>query len=154
MFLCSYLIFYDDGYTQYVLHRDVRLVCQVSENVWEDVHSPCRIFLEKYLTDRSNQRPMVHAQIGQTMFAQWNGVWMQASVIDIDCSLILMQFQEPRNHIEWIYRGSLRLGPLFKAYQKNNTESTKAIVRPVSCLPRVSYINNSNSITRLFTAFL
>uniref|UniRef100_A0A1A9X4V2 Histone-lysine N-methyltransferase eggless n=1 Tax=Glossina brevipalpis TaxID=37001 RepID=A0A1A9X4V2_9MUSC len=128
-----YLIFYDDGYTQYVYHKDVRLVCQVSENVWEDVHPASRDFIQKYLTQYSINRPMVQTQKGQSMSTQSNGYWLHARVIDIDCSLVLMQFEGTRSHTEWIYRGSLRLGPVFKEYQKSLQKHTNV---PVSRLPR------------------
>ncbi|XP_037896353.1 histone-lysine N-methyltransferase eggless [Glossina fuscipes] len=128
-----YLIFYDDGYTQYVYHKDVRLVCQVSENVWEDVHPTSRDFIQKYLTQYSINRPMVQTQKGQSMSTQSNGYWLHARVIDIDCSLVLMQFEGTRSHTEWIYRGSLRLGPVFKEYQKSLQKHTNV---PVSRLPR------------------
>ncbi|KAH8400919.1 hypothetical protein KR009_001798 [Drosophila setifemur] len=112
-----YLIFYDDGYTQYVQHRDVRLVCQASDKVWEDVHPASRDFIQKYVEKYSVDRPMVQCTRGQSMNTESNGTWLYARVIDIDCSLVLMQFEGDKNHTEWIYRGSLRLGPVFKETQ-------------------------------------
>ncbi|CAD7014873.1 histone-lysine N-methyltransferase eggless [Ceratitis capitata] len=124
-----YLIFYDDGYTQYVSHKDVRLVCNVSEHVWEDVHPASREFIQKYLTQYSINRPMVQTQKGQSMTTESNGKWIYARVVDIDCSLIQMQFEGPKSHTEWIYRGSLRLGPVFKEYQKTLQKDTLPIPR-------------------------
>ncbi|KAH8253248.1 hypothetical protein KR032_004503, partial [Drosophila birchii] len=112
-----YLIFYDDGYTQYVPHQDVRLVCQASEKVWEDVHPASREFIQKYVEKYSVDRPMVQCTRGQSMSTESNGTWLYARVIDIDCSLVLMQFEGDKNNTEWIYRGSLRLGPVFKETQ-------------------------------------
>ncbi|XP_002048863.3 histone-lysine N-methyltransferase eggless [Drosophila virilis] len=112
-----YLIFYDDGYTQYVQHNDVRLVCQASEKVWEDVHPGSRDFIQKYVEKYSVDRPMVQCTRGQNMNTESNGTWLYARVIDIDCSLVQMQFDDDKNHTEWIYRGSLRLGPVFKETQ-------------------------------------
>ncbi|KAH8327216.1 hypothetical protein KR074_007219, partial [Drosophila pseudoananassae] len=112
-----YLIFYDDGYTQYVQHRDVRLVCQSSDKVWEDVHPASRDFIQKYVEKYSVDRPMVQCTRGQSMNTESNGTWLYARVIDIDCSLVLMHFEAEKNHTEWIYRGSLRLGPVFKETQ-------------------------------------
>lgn len=117
----------------------MRLVCQVSEKVYDDVPLQNRTFLEQYFNRPPNQRPMVQTQIGQMMFVQWNGLWMEARVIDIDCNLLLMQFEGQSKHAEWIYRGSLRLGPLFKEHQKaNNAKKSMNTVRPMSCLQRVS----------------
>ncbi|KAH8413877.1 hypothetical protein KR222_011270, partial [Zaprionus bogoriensis] len=112
-----YLIFYDDGYTQYVQHNDVRLVCQASERVWEDVHPGSRDFIQKYVEKYSVDRPMVQCTRGQNMNTESNGTWLYARVIDIDCSLVQVQFDDDKNHTEWIYRGSLRLGPVFKETQ-------------------------------------
>ncbi|XP_046809428.1 histone-lysine N-methyltransferase eggless [Lucilia cuprina] len=128
-----YLIFYDDGYTQYVYHKDVRLVCHVSDCVWEDVHPASRDFIQKYLTQYSINRPMVQTQKGQSMNTESNGYWLHARVVDIDCSLVLMQFEGSKSHTEWIYRGSLRLGPVFKEYQKSLQKNSNM---PVSRLPR------------------
>ncbi|XP_011202233.3 histone-lysine N-methyltransferase eggless [Bactrocera dorsalis] len=124
-----YLIFYDDGYTQYVSHKDVRLVCNVSDHVWEDVHPASREFIQKYLTQYSINRPMVQTQKGQSMTTESNGKWIYARVVDIDCSLIQMQFEGPKSHTEWIYRGSLRLGPVFKEYQKTLQKDTLPLPR-------------------------
>ncbi|KAH8283494.1 hypothetical protein KR018_004143, partial [Drosophila ironensis] len=112
-----YLVFYDDGYTQYVQHCDVRLVCQASEKVWEDVHPASRDFIQKYVEKYSVDRPMVQCTRGQSMNTESNGTWHYARVVDIDCSLVLMQFEADKSRMEWIYRGSLRLGPVFKETQ-------------------------------------
>ncbi|XP_022228791.2 histone-lysine N-methyltransferase eggless [Drosophila obscura] len=114
-----YLIFYDDGYTQYVHHSDVRLVCQTSEKVWEDVHPASRDFIQKYVERYAVDRPMVQCTKGQSMNTESNGTWLYARVIEVDCSLVLMQFEADKNHTEWIYRGSLRLAPVFKETQNS-----------------------------------
>ncbi|XP_037949862.1 histone-lysine N-methyltransferase eggless [Teleopsis dalmanni] len=145
-----YLIFYDDGYTQYVQHKDVRLVCHTSENVWEDVHPASREFIQKYLTQYSINRPMVQTHKGQNMNTESNGKWIYARVMDIDCSLVLMQFEGAKSHTEWIYRGSLRLGPVFKEYQKSLEQTTS----PKSRLPRrtepfIRYTEDEEATTRI-----
>ena len=50
-----YLIFFDDSYTQYVPHEEIRLVCEASENVWEDVHYSTRPFIRAYLSKYPEQ---------------------------------------------------------------------------------------------------
>lgn len=77
---------------------------------------------------------MVQTQKGQSMNTESNGYWLHARVVDIDCSLVLMQFEGSKSHTEWIYRGSLRLGPVFKEYQKSLQKNSTV---PVSRLPRV-----------------
>lgn len=54
-----YLIFFDDGYTQYVTPQDVRLVHSVSSNVWDDVHPHSKQFVENYLKTFKEERPLV-----------------------------------------------------------------------------------------------
>lgn len=140
-----YLIFYDDGYFQYVSHKDVRLVCQASENVWEDVHHQSREFIHNYLTQYAVNRPMVQTQKGQSMLVDYNGKWIYARVIDVDCSLVQMLF-EGQSRSEWIYRGSTRLGPVYKESnnlaQKNTLNATRRRTEPF-----IRYINGDDSST-------
>lgn len=45
-----YLVFFDDGYTQYVHHDNVRVVCEPAENVWELIEEPGgKAFVENYI---------------------------------------------------------------------------------------------------------
>ncbi|XP_055917021.1 histone-lysine N-methyltransferase eggless [Eupeodes corollae] len=140
-----YLVFYDDGYFQYVSHKDVRLVCQASENVWEDVHHQSREFIHNYLTQYAVNRPMVQTQKGQSMLVDYNGKWIYARVIDVDCSLVQMLF-EGQSRSEWIYRGSTRLGPVYKESnnlsQKNTLNATRRRTEPF-----IRYINGDDSST-------
>ncbi|XP_017010384.2 histone-lysine N-methyltransferase eggless [Drosophila takahashii] len=145
-----YLIFYDDGYTQYVPHRDVRLVCQASEKVWEDVHAGSRDFIQKYVEKYSVDRPMVQCTRGQSMNTESNGTWLYARVIDIDCSLVLMQFEGDKNHTEWIYRGSLRLGPVFKETQNTmNSSSSQQMRVPRRTEPFIRYTKEMESSSQV-----
>ncbi|EDW49255.1 GM11794 [Drosophila sechellia] len=145
-----YLIFYDDGYTQYVPHRDVRLVCQASEKVWEDVHAASRDFIQKYVEKYSVDRPMVQCTRGQSMNTESNGTWLYARVMDIDCSLVLMQFEGDKNHTEWIYRGSLRLGPVFRETQNNmNSSSAQQLRVPRRTEPFIRYTKEMESSSKV-----
>ncbi|XP_017045110.2 LOW QUALITY PROTEIN: histone-lysine N-methyltransferase eggless [Drosophila ficusphila] len=152
-----YLIFYDDGYTQYVPHRDVRLVCQASEKVWEDVHAGSRDFIQKYVEKYSVDRPMVQCTRGQSMSTESNGTWLYARVIDIDCSLVLMQFEGDKNHTEWIYRGSLRLGPVFKETQNAlNSANAQQMRVPRRTEPFIRYtkeMESSSQVNQQMRAF-
>ncbi|KAK6643619.1 hypothetical protein RUM43_005129 [Polyplax serrata] len=106
-----YLVFFDDGYAQYVYHNKILLVCDCSRHVYEDVHSDSRDFIKSYL-DQYPERPMVKLQQGQVVKTEWNGKWWTARVIKVDGSLAKMHF-DADNRTEWIYRGSTRLGPLY-----------------------------------------
>lgn len=111
-----YLIFFDDGYAQYVTPDNVRLICTPSQNVWDDVYPDASEFIKSYLEQYKTQRPMVQVKRGQRMITEWNSEWTHARVHDIDGSLVHMYFENAKRS-EWIYRGSTRLGPLFKDRQ-------------------------------------
>lgn len=106
-----YLIFFDDGYAQYVPHENVRLVCESSKHVWEDIHPESREFIKTYL-QQYPERPMVRLQEGQIVKTEWNGRWWTARVLEVDGSLVKVHF-DADSRTEWIYRGSTRLLPLF-----------------------------------------
>ncbi|XP_062706947.1 histone-lysine N-methyltransferase eggless [Aedes albopictus] len=108
-----YLIFFDDGYAQYVTHGDVRVVCEESKEVWLDIHPHSQEFIKNYLMNYRSQRPMVQVKVGQRIITEWKGKWIYAKVIDIDASLVQLHFPDD-NRYEWIYRGSTRLGPLYQ----------------------------------------
>uniref|UniRef100_A0A8D8GAT4 Histone-lysine N-methyltransferase eggless n=2 Tax=Culex pipiens TaxID=7175 RepID=A0A8D8GAT4_CULPI len=117
-----YLIFFDDGYAQYVSHGDVRVVCEESKEVWADIHPHSQEFIKAYLQNYRSQRPMVQVKVGQRIITEWKGKWIYAKVVDIDASLVQLFFPDDNRH-EWIYRGSTRLGPL---YQEKALSMTKA----------------------------
>lgn len=117
-----YLIFFDDGYAQYVQHSQVHLVCEVSKAVWEDIHPDSKEFIKSYL-QQYPERPMVKLQTGQVVKTEWNGKWWIANVVQVDGSLVKMHFSADKR-TEWIYRGSTRLGPLYN--ELANAEANKA----------------------------
>lgn len=113
-----YLIFFDDGYAQYVKHKHIFLVCESSGRVWEDIPIESRDFIKKYL-ESYPERPMVKLQKGQVVKTEWNGKWWIARVSEVDASLVHMHF-DADDRTEWIYRGSARLGPLYLELMKAN----------------------------------
>ncbi|XP_018314698.1 histone-lysine N-methyltransferase SETDB1 isoform X2 [Mycetomoellerius zeteki] len=113
-----YLVFFDDGYAQYVVHNDILLVWETSPRIWEDIPSESREFVKKYL-ESYPERPMVKLQPGQIVKTEWNGKWWLARVVQVDASLVQMHFDADKR-TEWIYRGSTRLGPLFLEVRKAN----------------------------------
>ena len=112
------MVFFDDGYAQYVVHKNIYLVSESSPQVWEDVPSPSRDFVKKYM-ESYPERPMVKLQTGQVVKTEWNGKWWIARVIQVDASLVQMHF-DADSRTEWIYRGSARLGPLYVELLKAN----------------------------------
>ncbi|XP_021368077.1 histone-lysine N-methyltransferase SETDB1-B-like isoform X3 [Mizuhopecten yessoensis] len=108
-----YLIFFDDGYAQYSLAADINKVLWQSANVWEDIHPDSQEFIKEYLKQYP-ERPMVRLQKGQMVKTEWNGKWWTAKVMEVDASLVKMFFLADKR-VEWIYRGSTRLEPLYTA---------------------------------------
>ncbi|KAF7994847.1 hypothetical protein HCN44_004319 [Aphidius gifuensis] len=111
-----YLVFFDDGYAQYVAHKQIFVVTESSSRVWEDVPVESRDFIKKYL-DTYPERPLVKLEVGQVVKTEWMGKWWIARVIQVDASLVQMHF-DADGRTEWIYRGSQRLGPLYLEFAK------------------------------------
>lgn len=124
-----YLVFFDDGYVQYVSHENIRVVCESTDNVWESIEEPgARTFIEGYVRDLKKKRAIVQVRCGQRIQAEYAGRWYNAIVRDVDGSLVQVYFEEHRRY-EWIYRGSTRLLHL---YQKiNNVASVPSRNDPV-----------------------
>lgn len=138
-----YLVFFDDGYAQYVTPDNVRLVCEASQLVWQDVHPASSLFIKNYLSQYRSQRPMVQVKTGQRMVTEWHGKWLPARVQQIDASLVQMYFDEGRR-TEWIYRGSTRLSPLFtKQVQKHSGSGLTKRNEPY-----VEYISVGDSVKK------
>ncbi|GLV36651.1 eggless [Carabus blaptoides fortunei] len=141
-----YLVFFDDGYAQYVRHDKVMVVVECSRHVWDDIHPDSRLFIRKYL-EKYPERPMVKLQSGQVVKTEWNGKWWIARVVRVEGSLVQMYFDADARS-EWIYRGSARLGPLFLEMQAATNRQEKgphiAKIQPNAKknLPYVEYTRN------------
>lgn len=116
-----YLVFFDDGYAQYVDVDKVFVMCGTSKQVWEDMYRDVQDFVRNYL-DKYPERPMLRLRKGQTVKTEWNGKWWMARVLTVDSSLVKMSF-EADNRTEWIYRGSTRFAPLYTALNQS-TQNT------------------------------
>ncbi|XP_077994206.1 histone-lysine N-methyltransferase SETDB1-like [Glandiceps talaboti] len=110
-----YLIFFDDGFAQYMRINKLYKVYEQSENVWEDIHPDSREFIKEYL-EIYPERPMVKVKASQWIRTEWNGQWWKAKVLEVDGSLVNMLFEVDKR-TEWIYRGSPRLETLFTELQ-------------------------------------
>ena len=83
-----YLVFFDDGYANYIYHENLRLVCsQTSPQVWADVHQRSQEFVKTYL-ERYPERPMVKLNPGQQVKAESGGSWLATRVVKVDASLV------------------------------------------------------------------
>lgn len=55
-----YLVFFDDGWVQYVQHENIRMLCEDAENVWELIEEAgAKTFIEGYLREFKKKRPIV-----------------------------------------------------------------------------------------------
>lgn len=131
-----YLVFFDDGWVQYVQHEHIRVLCEDAENVWELIEEAgAKTFIEGYLREFKKKRPIVQVNCiqlvlkrlnveqntyfiskverGQRIQTELGGKWYNAIVNAVDGSLVQIFFEENKRY-EWIYRGSTRLFPLYR----------------------------------------
>lgn len=115
-----YLVFFDDGYPQYVYHDDIRVVCQkveATENVWDLIEEPGgKTFVEGYIKQLKKKRPIIQVQRGQRVQTEYGGRWYSSLVNNVDASLVQMYIEELKRY-EWIYKGSTRFLPLYQKLQ-------------------------------------
>ena len=158
-----YLIFFDDGVAQYIIHNDIRVVCyqapgwpQKNDKVHEDIYHLSKEFIKKYL-GQYPERPMVKLMVGQNVKAELEEKWHVTRVAQVDASLVLLQFDPDKTdpnrgqRKEWLYRGSTRLGPLFTELEKQTLSAQgggQAIRRIrgniASNTPRIEYTRQVN----------
>jgi len=145
--LNRYLVFFDDGVARYIIHNDLRVVCQMSVKVAEDIHPNSKEFINKYLTQYP-ERPMVKLNVGQVVKTEFEGKWHITRVKSVDASLVMLTFEQD-NRTEWIYRGSTRLGPLFtelenqKLRREQGTNQMQRRQRGTA-MPMIEYTRQDN----------
>ncbi|XP_070168553.1 histone-lysine N-methyltransferase eggless isoform X1 [Polyergus mexicanus] len=139
-----YLVFFDDGYAQYVTHKDIFLVWEISLRIWEDVPNESRDFVKKYL-ESYPERPMVKLQTGQMVKTEWKGKWWLARVVQVDASLVQMHFDADKR-TEWIYRGSTRLYPLYLEILKANARQQLQQSGNAHARHRIPAVSNKSNL--------
>ncbi|XP_061381534.1 histone-lysine N-methyltransferase eggless isoform X1 [Danaus plexippus] len=138
-----YLIFFDDGYSQYAPHSKVRLVCECASHVWEEVQPKSREFVRKYLLAYP-ERPMVRLHPGQSLKTEWKDNWWSSVVVSVDASLVEVQFLQ-LDRREWIYRGSTRLAPLYLELQAAERHRPRALPRAQTTRTNMPYVEYTRS---------
>ncbi|KAK9496810.1 hypothetical protein O3M35_012964 [Rhynocoris fuscipes] len=106
-----YLVFFDDGYTQYVCLNDIRVVVKSKPNVSEYFPAGGQRFIRDYFSTYP-ERPMLKINVMSTVKVMRKGIWHNTRVVEVDASLLRVLFLK-ENYQEWIYRGSTRLKPVF-----------------------------------------
>ncbi|XP_050678224.1 histone-lysine N-methyltransferase eggless isoform X2 [Leptidea sinapis] len=146
-----YLIFFDDGYAQYASHANTRPVCQCSSLVWEEMHQLSREFVKQYLMAYP-ERPMVRLHAGQVLETEWDGKWWTSRVVKVDASLVQIRFANDKGRLEWIYRGSTRLAPLFRELQAAEKPRHRAMPKAQAHsrinMPYVEYTRTDEQINK------
>lgn len=143
------MVFFDDGYTQYVYHKNIRLVCGQSPDVSNDVHENIQEFIKEYLKNYP-ERSMVKLNKKQVIRTELNNIWCSAKVKNVDASLVQLKFLELKyEHTEWIYRGSNRLGPIYDQLSSSNEEKRvrSTVLTDVNKLLNRPYIELENEKT-------
>lgn len=102
-----YMIFFDNGYAQYVAHEDIRVIYRSSMDILDDVSPGNKEFVRKYLLEYPNY-PRVRLSAGSVINVEYKQNWCRARVIQVDASLVKVCFLIDGRE-EWIYRGSTRL---------------------------------------------
>lgn len=126
-----YLVFFDDGYAQYVKPHEVFPICESSSDVWLDVHKNVQEFVQDYIVTFPN-RHMIRAGVGSTFTVELNGEWLLARIAEIDSSLLKMHYlkrNDGGSQYEWIYRGSTRLGPLYNRLKNLKSRPPPTVAR-------------------------
>ncbi|KFB45627.1 histone-lysine n-methyltransferase [Anopheles sinensis] len=131
-----YLIIFDNGRTCYAHSWNVRLVCEQSEHVWEDMDPHVQEFVRDYMHDYKQYRPMVQVRKDQRLMTERGGKWRRTVVLEVDCSLVKLLFTE-LNKVEWMFRGSKRLAPMYKGRKRDWQQISK--VQKLN-IPSIEYI--------------
>lgn len=89
-------------------------------------------------------------QPDQIVKTEWKGKWWIARVIQVDASLVQMNF-DADGRTEWIYRGSTRLAPLYiellKANARQQGNKTHQLMSAnAHNLQRIPAISNVNAL--------
>ncbi|XP_040168998.1 histone-lysine N-methyltransferase eggless [Anopheles arabiensis] len=134
-----YLIVLDSGHPQYSPFTDVRVVCDQSKHVWDDVHPHSREFIRNYMLKSGSVRPMVQAHRGQRMMVEIDDKWFQGTVLETDSSLVRLYFSGMERK-EWIYRGSSRLAPLYREVSTGHAPNNKFSKFQKRNEPSIEYI--------------
>ncbi|CAK8694469.1 unnamed protein product [Clavelina lepadiformis] len=123
-----FLVFFDDGYAMYCFPKNVYLTYGPQINVWNEIsHRDTAQYIKEYLS--TPERQMLSVKEGQTLKVEFDGEWHKARCLKVDCSLVeILYFSD--NSREWIYRGSMRLEPLYRQqHMKIHPEKSNQIAR-------------------------
>jgi hypothetical protein len=108
-----YLIFADSDSPFYLRSNAIRLLLEPLSNYLSKVDLGTRQYIENYVLTYPKRR-LVDVSVKDHINIELNGQWVDAIVSKVDSSLMRV-FLPVLNKHEWLYRGSLRLQPLFNS---------------------------------------
>jgi len=111
-----YLVFFDDGFAQYIDKHEAYSVFDAFTVPAENMSADQLKFLAYYF-EHYPEKAMVKLEMNHVLSACFSNRWRVCRVVDLDCSLVRLHFTE-LNHFEWIYRGSFRLLPIYEQLRK------------------------------------
>lgn len=117
----EYLVFFDNGRALYVSPSLVRVVN--GEDKWSHVHQNARKFME-YLFEgtepngEQKKLPIIKDALDTRMTVECNGKWKFGKIANTQGRLLIQIEYEGYDRTEWLYRGSPRLGPIWRQYVK------------------------------------
>lgn len=124
-----YLVFFDDGLTQYVPDTDIR--CVIKKRGRTYAHDNAKLFFEYFFrTLKKSRFAELRVGIDDRYLVSYKDRWYMARAIDIDekqPDLVLMCF-DAEKRAEWLYMGSPRFGKIWKHI--NSTKSLQQRYNP------------------------
>ena len=108
-----YLIFADSDSPFYLRANAIRLLLEPLSNYLSKVDPGTKQYIENYVLTYPKRR-LVNVSIKDHINVELNGQWVDAIVSKVDASLMRVYLPALNKH-EWLYRGSLRLQPLFNS---------------------------------------
>ena len=108
-----YLIFADNDAPFYLRSIAIHLLLESLSNYLSKVDLGTKHYIENYVLTYPNRR-LVNVPAKDHINVELNGQWVDAIISKVEGSLIRI-FLPVLNKHEWLYRGSLRLQPLFNS---------------------------------------
>ncbi|CAF0907599.1 unnamed protein product [Adineta steineri] len=108
-----FLIFADSDSPFYLRSNAIRLLLEPLSNYLSKVDLGTKQYIENYVLTYPKRR-LVNVSVKDHINIELNGQWINAIVSKVDASLMRV-FLPVLNKHEWLYRGSLRLQPLFNS---------------------------------------